>query len=352
MSPTRPAGSPRDGPVDLLLTHGCPIGLADQTPAGPAAASAAFLLANQAIARKSTSAATCIGRRSEPCKDGRRVLNVGPTPAGSVVVIDDRGGPARARPGSDRRAGRDDHDDRNDRRSSRPRGPIAEADAIVVAAGAGMGVDSGLPDFRGPEGFWRAYPAYKALGLRFEAMASPDHFAADPALGWGFYGHRRTCIAPPLRTPGSRSSAAGSEAKPLGGFVFTSNVDDHFGRAGFDRERIVEVHGSIEWRQCLAGAVRRSFRLSPTRSRSTRRRSGGRPLPRLPAVWRPGPAQHPDVRRLGLDRGPDRGAARPVRRLARTVRGRGSWWSSWGRGGDPHGPPAVGAPGARPGCHA
>jgi len=28
---------------------------------------------------------------------------------------------------------------------------------LVIAAGAGMGVDSGLPDFRGPEGFWRTY---------------------------------------------------------------------------------------------------------------------------------------------------------------------------------------------------
>ena len=36
---------------------------------------------------------------------------------------------------------------------------IADADALIIAAGAGMGVDSGLPDFRGNEGFWRAYPA-------------------------------------------------------------------------------------------------------------------------------------------------------------------------------------------------
>ena len=36
---------------------------------------------------------------------------------------------------------------------------IDQADALIVAAGAGMGIDSGLPDFRGKEGFWRAYPA-------------------------------------------------------------------------------------------------------------------------------------------------------------------------------------------------
>lgn len=51
-----------------------------------------------------------------------------------------------------------------------------------MCAGAGMGVDSGLPDFRGPEGFWRAYPPYRRLGLRFEEIADPEHFDADPEL--------------------------------------------------------------------------------------------------------------------------------------------------------------------------
>ncbi len=50
---------------------------------------------------------------------------------------------------------------------------INAADALLVTAGAGMGVDSGLPDFRGSQGFWRAYPAIAKLGLSFEEMASP-----------------------------------------------------------------------------------------------------------------------------------------------------------------------------------
>ena len=36
---------------------------------------------------------------------------------------------------------------------------IADADSLIITAGAGMGVDSGLPDFRGPQGFWKAYTA-------------------------------------------------------------------------------------------------------------------------------------------------------------------------------------------------
>jgi NAD-dependent SIR2 family protein deacetylase len=67
---------------------------------------------------------------------------------------------------------------------------IEQADALMIGAGAGMGVDSGLPDFRGTEGFWRAYPPYARLGLNFAAMANPRWIATDPAFAWGFYGHR------------------------------------------------------------------------------------------------------------------------------------------------------------------
>ena len=46
-------------------------------------------------------------------------------------------------------------------------------DALIITAGAGMGVDSGLPDFRGTEGFWKAYPVIKDLGYSFSEMANP-----------------------------------------------------------------------------------------------------------------------------------------------------------------------------------
>src|SRR5579871_3047174 len=67
---------------------------------------------------------------------------------------------------------------------------VAAAEALLIGAGAGMGVDSGLPDFRGDQGFWRAYPPYAKLRLSFMDLASPEWFARDPQLAWGFYGHR------------------------------------------------------------------------------------------------------------------------------------------------------------------
>src|SRR5437867_6444756 len=67
---------------------------------------------------------------------------------------------------------------------------IAGAEALLIGAGAGLGVDSGLPDFRGAQGFWRAYPPYARLGLSFVDLANPRWFEDDPHLAWGFYGHR------------------------------------------------------------------------------------------------------------------------------------------------------------------
>jgi NAD-dependent SIR2 family protein deacetylase len=129
---------------------------------------------------------------------------------------------------------------------------IESADALVITAGAGMGVDSGLPDFRGTEGFWRAYPPIARLGLRFEQMASPTHFSSDPALAWGFYGHRLNLYRSTRPHRGFSILEAWARRAPAGGFVFTSNVDGHFQRAGFAEERIVECHGSVLHLQCTA----------------------------------------------------------------------------------------------------
>ena len=128
---------------------------------------------------------------------------------------------------------------------------IAAADAILIGAGAGMGVDSGLPDFRGPQGFWRAYPPYERLGLRFTAVANPRWFVQDPELAWGFYGHRMGLYRRTRPHEGFAILRRWAERMPRGGFVYTSNVDGHFQRAGFDPDRIVEVHGTIAAMQCL-----------------------------------------------------------------------------------------------------
>jgi NAD-dependent SIR2 family protein deacetylase len=128
---------------------------------------------------------------------------------------------------------------------------IADADALLITAGAGMGVDSGLPDFRSEGGFWRSYPRLEALGLSFEQMAQPHWFERDPRLAWAFYGHRQMIYRRTEPHAGFGLLRRWMFAKPSGGFVFTSNVDGQFQRAGFADQQVVECHGSVHHLQCL-----------------------------------------------------------------------------------------------------
>jgi NAD-dependent SIR2 family protein deacetylase len=129
---------------------------------------------------------------------------------------------------------------------------IASAEALLIGAGAGMGVDSGLPDFRGTQGFWRAYPPYQKLGLDFVSLANPRWFASDPALAWGFYGHRLNLYRAARPHAGFEILLSWARRMPHSAFVFTSNVDGHFQRAGFDPACVAEVHGSVHWMQCVS----------------------------------------------------------------------------------------------------
>jgi NAD-dependent SIR2 family protein deacetylase len=127
---------------------------------------------------------------------------------------------------------------------------LREADGLLVTAGAGMGVDSGLPDFRGAEGFWRAYPALKSHRLTFQDMANPRTLTRYPKLGWGFYGHRLQLYRGTRPHAGFQILRRWAEGMRHGAAVFTSNVDGQFQKAGFPDERVAECHGSIHVLQC------------------------------------------------------------------------------------------------------
>jgi len=127
---------------------------------------------------------------------------------------------------------------------------IKQADSVLITAGAGMGVDSGLPDFRGDKGFWKAYPALEGRGMRFIDVANPRAIDKSPGLAWGFYGHRLKLYRNTEPHHGFQQLLEIVKAKPEGYFVYTSNVDGQFQKAGFDRQRIVECHGSIHHLQC------------------------------------------------------------------------------------------------------
>jgi len=126
---------------------------------------------------------------------------------------------------------------------------IKESSYLIITAGAGMGVDSGLPDFRGVEGFWRAYPYAKKLGVRFEELANPIWFEKNPHLAWAFYGHRLKLYRNTTPHRGFKLLLDIAKSKK-DYFVITSNVDGQFQKAGFNSSKIDEIHGSICYLQC------------------------------------------------------------------------------------------------------
>jgi len=127
---------------------------------------------------------------------------------------------------------------------------IKNSEAIIITAGAGMGVDSGLPDFRGTEGFWNSYPPYKKINMNFYDMANPATFITDPQLAWGFYGHRLNLYRKTVPHSGFSVLLTWVNRKQKNFFIFTSNVDGQFQKAEFDTEKILECHGSINFLQC------------------------------------------------------------------------------------------------------
>lgn len=128
---------------------------------------------------------------------------------------------------------------------------LHSADSLLITAGAGMGVDSGLPDFRGNTGMWQAYPELGRRQMDFATIANPQFFAQNPRLAWGFYGHRLALYRATMPHAGFGELLALADRLDLPYFVFTSNVDGQFVKAGFDADKVYECHGSIHHLQCV-----------------------------------------------------------------------------------------------------
>ena len=141
--------------------------------------------------------------------------------------------------------------DQNKARLVRAAQAIASADALLIGAGAGIGVDSGLPDFRGNLGFWQAYPPFR--GRTYAQIAAPELMAQDPQQAWGFYAHCMNLYRATNPHVGFQIIKRWAEQVVGDYFVFTSNVDGHFERSGFAQEKILEIHGSNHFLQCANG---------------------------------------------------------------------------------------------------
>lgn len=128
---------------------------------------------------------------------------------------------------------------------------IKDANAIIITAGAGMSVDSGLPDFRGDDGFYKAYPPLKDKKINFFNITTPKWFLTEPKLAWAFYAQALKLYANAVPHKGYELLKNLCKSKNDNYFIYTSNVDGHFAKTGFNRDKIYECHGCIHKAQCI-----------------------------------------------------------------------------------------------------
>jgi NAD-dependent deacetylase len=126
--------------------------------------------------------------------------------------------------------------------------PIGDRTRVLVLTGAGISAESGLATFRGGGGLWDGHPV--------EQVASPEGFAADPALVWRFYSLRRRDAAAAEPNAAHRALAVLEERLADRFLLVTQNVDGLHRRAGSGR--LVEVHGSL-WRTRCSRCMRPPF---------------------------------------------------------------------------------------------
>jgi len=138
---------------------------------------------------------------------------------------------------------------------------LGAAQRIVVLTGAGISTESGIPDFRGPQGVWTRNPGA-------EKMATLSHYVADPEL-------RRRAWQSRMESPawhaepnaGHRALVALERAGRLLALI-TQNVDGLHQAAGSSPERVVEIHGTLHEVVCLSCGERAAMQKALARVRA------------------------------------------------------------------------------------
>jgi NAD-dependent deacetylase len=132
-----------------------------------------------------------------------------------------------------------------DEQVARVAGWVAGAERIVVLTGAGISTDSGIPDFRGPNGVWTKNPAA-------EKAATLSHYLSDPEIrrqAW-----RNRLDSPTWRAEPNEGHRALVVLERNGKLhtLVTQNIDELHQKAGTDPDRIVEIHGTMRRVVCMS----------------------------------------------------------------------------------------------------
>lgn len=125
--------------------------------------------------------------------------------------------------------------------------------SVVALTGAGISTDSGIPDFRGPQGVWTRDP--EAMKL-----SSIDHYLADPAVRRKSWQERLHNPAWSARPNAAHTALVTLERAGRLTTIITQNIDGLHQRAGSDPAKVIELHGTLFETECLACGDRRPMR--------------------------------------------------------------------------------------------
>ncbi len=121
---------------------------------------------------------------------------------------------------------------------------VDRATRIVVLTGAGISTESGIPDFRGPQGTWTKNPAA-------EKMATLQHYMGDPEVRKRAWKNRASSPAFEARPNTGHRALTALEIRGKLDTLITQNIDGLHQEAGSDPARIVEIHGTVREVVCM-----------------------------------------------------------------------------------------------------
>ncbi|MGB8858211.1 MAG: Sir2 family NAD-dependent protein deacetylase [Ilumatobacteraceae bacterium] len=127
---------------------------------------------------------------------------------------------------------------------------VREAQRIVVLSGAGLSTDSGIPDFRGPNGLWTRDPAA-------ERASTLQHYLADPELRKLAWQNRLSAPAFSALPNAGHHAIVELERSGRLSSIVTQNIDGLHQAAGNDPAKVIEVHGTVHWARCWGCRDRR-----------------------------------------------------------------------------------------------
>jgi NAD-dependent deacetylase len=122
---------------------------------------------------------------------------------------------------------------------------VAAATRVTVLTGAGISTDSGIPDFRGPQGVWTKNP-------KAERKATIQHYLADPEVRKEVWRNRLESPAWGARPNAGHAAIVELERRGKLDTLVTQNIDGLHQQAGVDSARVVEIHGTMRRVRCLS----------------------------------------------------------------------------------------------------